>query len=424
MKVLVVGATGFIGSRLVTALVAGGHEVRCASRQRPQSMECEHWVPLDYSRLPTPMVLRETVSGRQVVINAVGILRESGRQTFNALHDQGPRALFAACVAAGVPRIIQISALGATADAASRYHRSKYEADRYLMETPTDWAIVQPSLVYGPGGTSARLFDTLASLPVMLLPGDGVQRVQPVHVDDLTATLLRLVESPATLQCALPVVGPSPVSLREFLVGLRAALGEPRARELRVPGGLMATIARVGDHLPNGLLDTETLDMLERGNTADASSVRQWLGRDPRPVSRFIPAAEAGMHRRAAALTWLMPLMRAGVAAMWFAAALVSLGPYPIPDSLARLQSVGASAGWAPILLVGAIAFDFVMGVLSLWPRRPRWLWSAQILLVLAYTAIITWKIPEFWLDPFGPIAKNIPILTLLLLLRQLDRRP
>jgi hypothetical protein len=100
------------------------------------------------------------------------------------------------------------------------------------------------------------------------------------------------------------------------------------------------------------------------------------------------------------------------------------MGPFPVPDSLARLQCVGASAGWAPILLVGAIACDLALCILSLWPRRPRWLWSAQILLVLVYTTIITWKIPGYWLDPFGPIAKNLPILALLLLLRQLDRRP
>jgi hypothetical protein len=58
-----------------------------------------------------------------------------------------------------------------------------------------------------------------------------------------------------------------------------------------------------------------------------------------------------------------------------------------------------------------------------LWPRRRRWLWSAQIALVLVYTAIITWKLPALWLEPFGPVVKNLPILALLLLLRQLERR-
>ena len=77
----------------------------------------------------------------------------------------------------------------------------------------------------------------------------------------------------------------------------------------------------------------------------------------------------------------------------------------------------------APALLAGAVVLDLALGVLTLWPRRPRWLWTAQIALVLVYTAIITWALPALWLEPFGPVAKNVPILAMLLLLRQMDRR-
>lgn len=421
MKVLVVGSTGFIGSHLAAALSAAGHEVRCASRAATPVAGCTEQRAVDYTR-PTAAALREAAAGCQVVINAVGILREHGRQTFAALHDQGPRALFDACVATGVSRIIQISALGATAEAIASYHRSKHEADRHLMTLPLDWAIVQPSLVYGPGGTSAKLFDLLASLPVTPLPTGGEQRVQPVFIDDLVAAVVRLVESPAALRCVLPVVGPTALSLREFLAGLRAALGHGSAPAITIPATFISIAARIGDHLPGALLDTETLGMLERGNVADAKYLSRLLGREPRAVSHFIPAA-ARSHREAAALSWLLPLMRLGVAAMWFFAAIVSMGPYPVPDSLALLRSIGAPPAAAPILLVGAIILNLALGILTLWPRRPRWLWTAQIALVLAYTAIITWKLPALWLEPFGPVAKNIPILTLLLLLRQLDRR-
>jgi uncharacterized protein YbjT (DUF2867 family)/uncharacterized membrane protein YphA (DoxX/SURF4 family) len=422
VKVLVVGATGFIGSRLVAAFAAAGHEVRCGSRRAPAAA-CERHVPLDYTRLPAAAELHDAVAGCQVVVNAVGILRESRSQTFQALHDLGPRALFQACVAARVPRILQISALGATADALSAYHRSKHQADRFLMDQPVDWAVIQPSLVYGTGGSSAGMFDTLASLPITPLPSGGAQSVQPVHIDDLVAAVLRLAESPAALRCVLPVVGPAPITLREFIGGLRAASGEPPALALPVPQALMRATARVADHLPGSLLDSETLGMLERGNTGDPSALRQWLGREPRPVSAFIPPGEAERHRRDAALKWLLPLLRVGVAAMWIIAGVVSAGPYPVTDSTALLRHIGVPAGIAPALLAGAVALDLLLGVLTLWPRRPRWLWSAQIALVLTYTAIITWSLPALWLEPFGPVAKNLPILALLLLLRQLDRR-
>jgi hypothetical protein len=185
----------------------------------------------------------------------------------------------------------------------------------------------------------------------------------------------------------------------------------------------MAAGARVGDHIPGMLLDSETLAMLEQGNTGDAGPLRQWLGREPRSVSRFIATGEADDRRRGAALLWLLPLLRLSVALMWFVAAAVSMGPYPIADSLALLRSIGSPAALAPWLLGGAIALDFTLGVLTLWPRRPRWLWTSQIALVLGYTAIITARLPELWLEPFGPVAKNLPILALLLLLRQMERR-
>jgi hypothetical protein len=141
-------------------------------------------------------------------------------------------------------------------------------------------------------------------------------------------------------------------------------------------------------------------------------------------VSRFVPASETGRHWREAALGWLLPLLRVSVAAMWIIAAVVSAGLYPVADSIALLRSIGAPAGLAPVLLAGAVALDLALGLLTLSPWRPRWLWSAQIALVLAYTAIITVKLPALWLEPFGPVAKNLPILAMLLLLRQLDARP
>jgi nucleoside-diphosphate-sugar epimerase len=423
MKVLVAGASGFIGSRIVSALRADGHEVRCASRRRPAGIGCHDWVELDYTHPPVTAALRAAVADCEVVINAVGILREDRSQTFDDLHDRGPRALFDACAAQGVRRIIQLSALGSAADAPARYHRSKYQADRHLMDTAKDWVVLRPSLVYGGGGASARLFDLLASLPVTLLPAGGRQAVQPVHVDDLVAAVMRAVASPAAQRCVLDVVGPEPLTLREFLAALRAAMGKPRGREIRVPRWLVSTAARVGNRLPDALLDSETWGMLERGNTADATGLRQWLGREPRPVSEFIAPGEASRRRAEAALNWLLPLLRVSVASMWFIAAVVSAGLYPVADSLGLLRSIGVADPLAPVVLGGAVFLDFALGVLTLWPRRPTWLWSAQIVLVLVYTAIITWKLPALWLEPFGPVAKNLPILALLLLLQQLDRR-
>ncbi len=361
------------------------------------------------------------VRGCDLVINAVGILQERGRQTFDALHTAGPRSLFAACQAASVPRVMQISALGADPTAQSRYHRSKSAADQFLMASSLDWAILQPSLVYGPGGTSARLFDLLATLPFTPLPAGGRQQVQPVFIDDLVEVVLALAVHPGPLRCVLPVVGPEPLELRVFLSQLRQALGKPPAQVLAMPRRFMQVVARVGDHTPGIMLDSETWQMLERGNVADAGKVTRWLGRPPRAVRDFVPADQQTMRRLHAELLWLLPLLRASVAAMWIVAGIVSL--YPVETGLALLRSIGSPAALAPFLLGGAIATDLALGVLTLWPRRPRWLWSAQIAVVVVYTVIITLMLPALWLEPFGPVAKNLPILALLLLLQQLEKR-
>jgi uncharacterized protein YbjT (DUF2867 family) len=422
VKVLIVGATGFIGSRLAAAFAAR-HEVTCASRGQQPPRPCAHHLTLDYASMPDAHALERLVSGHQVVINAVGILRESGRQNFRELHDTGPRALFAACAAAGVGRVIQISALGAGAQALARYHRSKHEADRFLMSLPVDWAVVQPSLVYGSGGGSASLFDRLAALPVTPLPAGGHQRVQPVHVDDLVGVILALAESTVPVRQVVAVAGPRPLSLREFLTELRAAFGRAPVPAISVPGFVMRAAAKLGDRLPRAKLDSETLGMLERGSVANPAETARWSGHPPRPVAAFIAPEDREARWSSATLSWWLPLARLGVAFMWFIAAIVSAGPYPVEASIQLLRDIGASASLAPLLLVGAISIDLAFGVLTLLPRRARWLWPLQIAVVCVYTAILSWRLPELWLEPFGPVAKNIPILILLFLLWQLEKR-
>lgn len=420
---MIVGASGFIGARLARAFHAAGHDVICASRSSIDAPACRRQLRLDYTRLPEAEALRQSLVGVDVVINAVGILRGRGEQTFQALHDAGPRALFSACAAAGVRRVIQISALGAEEKAIAEYHRSKFAADRHLMSLPLDWIVVRPSLVYGPGGTSARMFEQLAGLPVQPLPGGGHQRVQPLHVDELVEAVLRLAQAREPQRRVIAAVGPWPLTLRDFLRDLRRSMGFGKARTLRVPSFLVRWSAAIGDWLPGAMLNRETLGMLERGNVGDPHELTQLLGQRPREVVNFVAPGDREAKRQAATLDWLLPLLRVGVAAMWIIAAIVSAGLYPQERSLALLTSIGISPSLAPVALWSAIAIDLAFGVLSLLPRRRRWFWTAQILVVLGYTAIITWRLPHLWLEPFGPVAKNLPILALLLLLRQHERR-
>ena len=136
MKVLVCGATGFIGRHLGRRLLSSGHTVVAVMRQAshgPVGDFASHAVTGDFSRDVSAADWLPRLAGVDVVVNAVGILRERGAQRFERLHVRGPIALFDACVQAGVPRVVQISALGADEQAQSAFHLSKRVADELSL---------------------------------------------------------------------------------------------------------------------------------------------------------------------------------------------------------------------------------------------------------------------------------------------------
>jgi nucleoside-diphosphate-sugar epimerase len=424
LTILITGATGFIGSHLAAALADVGHRI-VSTTKTPGAANVDSrftYILADYTRDFDVDIWKMRLKGVDVVINAVGILREHGQQTFAALHDRAPRALFAACAAMGV-KVVQISALGADEQARSRYHLSKKAADDALLNSWNRSVVVQPSLVYGPGGASARLFTLLASLPVIPLPGPGDQRIQPIHIDDLTDAVVTLVETDRYSGCRVPLVGQKPFSLQYYLWELRRLMGLGEATFVHIPVALIDFTARVSQWLGRGLMDVETWQMLQRGNTADASATRELLSREPRSVSTFVSPWGVNELRLSALLGWLQPVLRISIAAVWLVAGIVSMGVYPVEESYALLARVGITGSFASIALYGAAALDIAFGLGTLFLRHRRLLWIAQAALIILYTFTITFFLPEFWLHPFGPLIKNLPILAAIWLLYELEKR-
>jgi uncharacterized protein YbjT (DUF2867 family) len=423
MRVLLTGADGFIGSALAVALIARGHALTLAVRDVPRM--AQRWpgqqvVAVDFARDHHTDDWRPRLGGVDAVINTVGIFREQDAQTFDALHVRAPVALFEACVEAGVHRVVQVSALGAAADAPTAFLRSKHEADAALAGMPLSSVVVRPSLVFAAEGASARLFLQLAALPWIPLPGDGRQCVQPIHRDDLVAALVALAEAeaPPPLMAA---VGPEPLTLRNYLAALRRGLGLGRARFLPIPRRAMDVVASLGAKLQSPLVDREALEMLARGNCADAGDITRVLGRPPRAAADFIDPNQASMLRNAMQLHWLLSLLRVSVALVWIVTGIVSLGLYPVADSLALLARVGLHGSIAAAALYIAAVLDFALGIAMLVMHKRRWLYALQALVILGYTAIITLWLPEYWLHPYGPVLKNLPLLATLWLLYALD---
>ncbi len=429
MRILLTGASGFIGQHLLHALLADGHHVVAAVRKPGTSADPRlTFIHADFSKDTDKSAWLARLSGIDAVINTVGIFRESGAQTFARLHTETPRALFAACAEShDVRMVIQLSALGADRGADTAYHLSKKAADDYLASLPLRACIVQPSLVYGSDGASARSFRAMASMPFTLRLGGAPQLVQPIHIDDLVAAILGLLHQrlppsrePGT-SVRVPLVGPQAMPFTDYLGALRAAMGMGRLRVLPLPGGLARVLALAGRWLPGGLLDPDALRMLDRGNTADPALTARLIGRMPRPVEDFITDPRAA--RTCARLDWLLPILRYSIAAVWILTAIVSFGLYPVQDSYTLLARTGVPAALQPLMLYGAATFDLLLGLGILLLAHRRWLWLAQLGLIGFYTVVIALRLPEFLLHPYGPLTKNLPMLAAIWLLYELEEK-
>ncbi len=411
MKILVCGASGFIGKAICQRLASEGHDIVHGVRHPLAAND----LGMDFSADFSVAAWLPRLAGIDAVVNAVGIIVETRGNRFDDIHYRAPAALFAACAQAKVKRVVQISALGAKTGTTA-YFRTKLAADQALMKLPVGWQILRPALVYGDDGTSAAMFRALASLPVIPLPRLDGAMFRPVHIDDLVEAV-RIALDPATApgQC-VDVVGETSVTYREMIETYRRAMGFGGGPIVSIPRPLMACAARITGLIPGAPLTADTWCMLRAGNSADADGITRLLGRPPGGVESFITPGRAELLRHRALAAWRTWLLRIALAIVWFTTAYVSLFAYPIASSLELLARTGLTGFPALAALYGAALLDFVMGIATLCYPSKR-LWLAQAALVLGYTAIIALRIPDFLLHPFGPVLKNLPLLAVLTIL-------
>jgi hypothetical protein len=230
----------------------------------------------------------------------------------------------------------------------------------------------------------------------------------------VVAGVLALLESPPPGVATIAFVGPRPMPFREYLAQLRSALGlAGRQWVLPLPERLFRWGAALAGHLPGSSLDSETAGMLLRGNAAPSDAFARLLARAPMSVEQFIGTCQAAALRAQAVVGVWLPVLRLAIALLWIWTGIVSLGLYPVQDSLALLARVGLHGTVAVLALYAAAALDLLLGVATLAaPARHRgWVWAGQLLLIAGYTLLITVFLPEYWLHPYGPISKNIPLL-------------
>ncbi len=269
MKILLTGGSGFMGGRIAAALESAGHELNIVDRSKG----------IDFNHMLNASDWLLQLQGVDAVINCVGIISETAKQSFKVLHTQAPIALFQACAKLGVNRVIQISALGADDAAFTPYQLSKKKADDVLRSLSLEWFILRPSLVYGAGGKSTALFERMANLPLLPVVDQGTQLIQPVHIDDLVDAVVACL-SVKQAQQTIDVVGPRVFSFAGWLQQLRLDSGKKTVKTVSVPFKVMLTFSQFGK-LCMPLMHPDNLRMLQQGNTADVEPLRELLGRMP-----------------------------------------------------------------------------------------------------------------------------------------------
>lgn len=249
MRVLLLGAGGFLGRHTARALAAQGHTVSTLGNTVGSGLGTGfEWAEAHRAKTWLPWL-----PGLDAAIYLPGTLRDRMRGIggwLERLHHHAPAALAEACVLAGVPRLTHVSVL---CQGPSAYARSKREGDAAIQavaqRTGLQAHIVQPSLVLGQGGITSRQLEQLSHLPLWPLPA-VMQRclVQPLRVEDLADVLVATLRAAPT---ATPwhAVGPETAPLPQWLQRRRAQRGQGQARVLTLPAALAAATAAWGDHV-------------------------------------------------------------------------------------------------------------------------------------------------------------------------------
>ncbi len=266
--VTIFGGSGFIGRHLVRAMVKRGWRVRVAVR-RPDL--AGHLQPLGQvgqihgvqANLRYPQSVRAAVESADAVVNLVGILHQSGRQTFHAVQAEGARAVAQATAAAGIRTLVQMSAIGAEKGSPALYADSKARGEEAVLQAMPSAVITRPSVVFGTEDNLLNQFAGLARmLPVMPLIGGGVTKFQPVFVGDVAEAIAMIVEGQAKAGTVYELGGPRVMTLKEIIEYVLQATGRKRLL-LPVPFPLAEIKGAILELLPKPMLTRDQVEMLK-----------------------------------------------------------------------------------------------------------------------------------------------------------------
>ncbi|WP_448951933.1 SDR family oxidoreductase [Labrys neptuniae] len=421
MRILVPGGYGLIGSAIVSALLAAGHEVTGLGRSVGQARLREprtRWLQHDLKDLISADAWRPLLADIDAVINAAGVLQDGPGDDVMVTQSLAMLALFEACEQVGVKRLVQISAVGASAGAATVFMRSKGLADAALQGSSLNWTILRPGLVLGSNiyGGSA-LLHALASLP-LLIPLPPVPPIRSVALDDVAAAALASVEGRLPPHGIYDLVEDKPHTLREIVATLRARLGLPPARFVSWPLPIFRLAFRLGDIAGRfgwrPPLRSTSLNQLLTGIDGNPAPFAAATGRPLKALPDILAVVEGNVNERwFARLFLLKPVIVLTLALFWLLSGLIGLAEADKAKAVLMLR--GFSSTLASLFVQAGAVVDILLGVAMAWRRTMPAAAVGMIGITLSYLIAGSLFTPDLWLDPLGPFVKTLPAAVLAL---------
>ncbi|RXT50446.1 nucleoside-diphosphate sugar epimerase [Bosea sp. Tri-44] len=419
-RILVIGATGLIGSHIAARLAARGHAVMGIARDvvpASDRLPTVEWDRVDVATARAEDWARH-LAGVDAIVNCAGALQSGPVDRLSGTHDQGPQMLFAACRAAGVRRVVHFSAIGVDRATPTEFSRTKLAGDAALMASDLDWVVLRPSVVLGaPAYGASALIRGLAALPVLPVMPDTAP-LQPVSLNDVVATAVHFVDPATPGHVVVEIAGPEAMSFVELVQRYRRWLGFSPALEVGLPAWLARTVYRLGD-LAARLgwrppVRSTAQREIARGAVGDLSDWSRLTGITPQSITDMLAMHPASVQEGWFARLYLLkPVVLVSLVLFWIGSGLASLGPgYAAGLGLIAPELGGPAAAF--VVLGGGIV-DLLIGFGIAFRRTTRPALLAGIVVSLLYAVAGTILTPWLWLDPLAPLLKIAPVIALLL---------
>ncbi|MBZ8132954.1 complex I NDUFA9 subunit family protein [Afifella sp. IM 167] len=297
--VTIFGGSGFVGRHIVRHFAKRGWRIRVAVR-RPdlagflQPLGTVGQIRAVQANLRYPWSVEQALEGADAAVNCVGILVQSGNQSFDAIQASGPRTISEAAKKAGIKDVVHISAIGADAASQIPYFRSKAEGEAGIFEHAPEAVVLRPSIVFGPEDDFFNRFAGMAGLsPVLPVIGGGTTRFQPVWVGDVAEAVARALEGKAQRGAVYELGGPEVLTFRECMELMLRTINR-RRKIVSIPTGFAKAMSNFTKFLPNAPLTPDQVRQLELDNVVSDEAKAEGrtldgLGIEPSALELILP---------------------------------------------------------------------------------------------------------------------------------------